>query len=102
MKKYAFLTFAMMVSFNVFADCMGEAQFIAKVAEANFKLGVGCRVTITEPQYYSENPMCPLMIEDVNAIGVEAPVINGHECAWQPGDIISGVLVLKDDKVVIE
>ena len=102
MKKFAFLSLAMIVSFNVFAECAGEAQFIAKVGEANFRLGSGCRVTITEPQIYNENPFCPLMIEDVNSIGIEAPVINGHECAWQPGDIISGVLVLKGDKIIIE
>lgn len=76
------------------ADCLGEAQIIAKVGSINKKTMLSCRVNI-EPAsiiQYNMNMNCPLDIDEVLANGVEVGLKDGHDCRLDVGDSVSGVL----------
>ncbi len=86
------------------ADCLGEAQMIAKVSSILRKTPTSCTVAI-EPnsiRFYNVNLLCPLDFSEVLYRGVEVSATS-DVCAFQPNQDISGVVVLnKDGKIVLE
>lgn len=77
------------------AQCLGEAQIIAKVDNVT-KTGLSrCVATITKYsiQMYNESMVCPLDLNEVIEQGIVVTFKDGHDCAFEAGQNISGVLV---------
>lgn len=86
-----------------FANCLGEAQIIAQVSGVKSKSLGHCTVDINEQsiRLYNVNMTCPLDASEVLVAGVEVGLKNGHDCALEAGDEISGVLVLNKAGIII-
>ncbi len=84
------------------ANCLGEAQIIAKVRE-NTKSLSSCVAHIDTSSIiqYNESGVCPLDLSEVIEKGVEVGMINGHDCRVQAGEPISGVLVKTQSGAII-
>ena len=50
--------------------------------------------------YYSGHALCPLDLETIERMGVEFPLINGHDC--EIPDVISGVVVYDGRKIFLD
>jgi hypothetical protein len=90
---------------NTFASsCQGEAQIIAKIGERKTNSLSYCTafVDISSVTFYQESGVCPLPLEVVLQNGIQFPLKNGHDCDIQKGDSLSGVLVLKNDRIELE
>lgn len=88
-----------------FANCLGEAQIIAQVSGVKSKSLGHCTVDINVEtiRQYNVNMTCPLDLSEVLVAGVDVGLKNGHDCALEAGDEISGVLVLnKAGKIILE
>ncbi len=86
-----------------FANCLGEAQIIAKVANVKSKSLSNCTVDIDANSItqYNVNRTCILDIQEVLYKGVEVGLKDGHDCRFDAGDDISGVLVLNNAGQII-
>lgn len=95
MKKLA--VFALLISpFGLAqANCLGEAQIIAKVAEVTQYTMTTCKVAVdpSSIKHYSSSMTCPLDIDEVLANGISFGYINGHDCPVGRGDSVSGIVV---------
>ncbi len=86
------------------AQCLGEAQIIAKIKSTSKTL-TSCvayldQVSIVQ---YNVNRLCPLDIGDVYQTGIEVGLIHGHDCLLEAGAGISGILVKKQSgKIALE
>ncbi len=88
-----------------FANCLGEAQIIAQVSAVKSKSHSHCTVEINAEsiKQFNMNMTCPLDLSEVLMAGVDVGLKNGHDCALDAGDEISGVLVLnKAGKIILE
>lgn len=86
------------------ANCLGEAQIIAKVQSVS-KTWTSCvaHVSTESIKQYNESMVCPLDLSEVLAKGVEVGFIDGHDCRLQPNDAISGVLVKTETgRIILE
>ncbi len=86
------------------ANCLGEAQIIAKVSE-NKKTLSSCVAMIDSSSIvqYNESMVCPLDLGEVLEQGVEVGMKDGHDCRLEAGDVITGVLVKNQaGKIVLE
>lgn len=80
------------------AQCLGEAQIIAKVESIISRdMMMGCTVNVTPATIimYNESRVCPLDLNEVLAQGIEVGLSNGHDCTYNEGDEFSGVIVKK-------
>jgi hypothetical protein len=94
--KLSIVLFSMFTAQVSMANCLGEAQIIAKVAGIKSKSLSNCTVDIdfNSIKQYNTNMTCILDIQEVLYKGVEVGLKDGHDCALDLGDDISGVLVL--------
>jgi hypothetical protein len=86
------------------ANCLGEAQIIAKV-QGNKKSLSSCVAMIDSSSIvqYNESMVCPLDLGEVLEQGVEVGMKDGHDCRLEAGDVITGVLVKNQaGKIVLE
>ncbi len=80
--------------------CQQEAQIIAKVS-ATQKSGLSsCLVQISEIQQFNPSYVCPLFVGELSQ-GIEVGMKSGHDCAFDVGDPISGVLVKNQSGVIV-
>jgi hypothetical protein len=103
MKKMIAL-FSVLVGTQALACNQQEAQFIGKVASIQ-KNTQGCVAFLNPQEMKMFNPsyICPLDQEEVFAAGVEVGLKNGHDCIYEPGNEISGVLVrINGGKIILE
>jgi hypothetical protein len=93
--KRIFFILTVMMAVNAFANtnCLGEAQIIAKVAGIQKKTLLNCRVQVGAVSTYNMNQNCPLDIDEVLSYGVEVGLKDGHDCALNSGDILTGIIV---------
>ncbi|MEQ1722451.1 MAG: hypothetical protein ABL930_04695 [Pseudobdellovibrio sp.] len=80
------------------ANCLGEAQIIAKVKSIKSRdMMMGCTVMVSPAtvSFYNESRVCPLDLSEVLTEGIEVGLVNGHDCAYNVGDDISGVVAKK-------
>ena len=76
----------------VLASCSPEAQIIAKVYQAE-KTSLGsCVVHVSEIKMFNPNQTCRLEIKELTN-GIEVGMKSGHDCAYEIGDDLSGVLI---------
>ena len=72
--------------------CQEEAQFMGtiknKSADCSFEINF---------ELFNSSIVCPLDIEDADSIRFE-----NKDCSFKNGDSVSGVLVKKDNQIVIE
>jgi hypothetical protein len=96
--KLSIVLFSVLVAQISMANCLGEAQIIAKVASIKSKSLTSCSVNIDANTIvqYNVNQTCPLDIQEVLYKGVEVGLNNGHDCALDSGDDISGVIFLNE------
>lgn len=92
--KFLMMAFVAIAGHMASANCLGEAQIIAKV-QGNSKTMVSCLAYIdpTSVIQYNTNQVCPLDLDEVLINGIEVGLKDGHDCRLQAGDIITGVLV---------
>lgn len=79
---------------NAQATCLGEAQIIAKVSDIKLTM-LNCTVKIdpASVSFFNDSMVCPLDIDAVLAEGVEVGIKDGHDCALNRGDTLSGIIV---------
>lgn len=90
------ILFTILFSTLVQANCLGEAQIIAKVDRIIERHDmISCKVAIDPNSIiqYNVNMTCPLDLSEVLAEGVEVGMPYGHDCAYNEGDTLSGVIV---------
>lgn len=77
------------------AQCLGEAQIIAKVKRVQ-KIGSACFAEIDSQSvsYFQPSGICPLDLGEVIRVGVKGEMITESQCSYKSGDEINGVLVL--------
>ncbi len=77
------------------AQCLGEAQIIAKV-NAVQELGSVCYAEIDTQsvRFFQPSGVCPLDLGEVIRVGVKGKMITEFQCSYKTGDEINGVLVL--------
>lgn len=84
------------------ANCLGEAQIIAKVESVTKTLS-SCVAHVSSIEQYNSSMVCALDIEEVVSQGVEVGLMNGHDCRLEPGSVLTGVLVKNAaGKIVLE
>lgn len=96
--KTILISVVILISQLAIADapaCTGEAQIIAKVDQIISRDMSECVVSIDAKSIvqYNVNRTCPLELSEVLEKGVEVGLSNGHDCNYNPGDDISGVIV---------
>ena len=93
------------ISFAQFEQeaCQPEAQIIAHVTSYEKWDLYDCVVRISPKHItqYNINQTCPLDIDEVLANGISVGLVNGHDCALNVGDVISGVLVKKPTGTIV-
>jgi hypothetical protein len=95
MKTFLIL-FILTASITSQANCLGEAQIIAKVESIKSRdMRTGCTVNITPVavRLYNESRVCPLDLSEVLTKGIKVGLSNGHDCTYGLGDEFSGVIV---------
>lgn len=93
--------FLAMILFGVFSQahaCLGEAQLIGTVKSIK-KTPLTCNVFLTADSILTPSGVCPLDEMFLAQEGISVGLIDGHDCAYNVGDSISGILV--DDGVEI-
>lgn len=76
------------------ADCIGEAQIIAKTGQVLKKDYFSCVVSIDPSSIiqYNMNMLCPLDIDEVMAQGIEVGIVDGHDCRLDAGSSLTGII----------
>lgn len=82
---------------------LGEAQIIAKIERTETDSLTYCKafINLSEVRFFSESMVCPLELYEIAQIGIEVGLENGHDCALNTNDEISGVVVKKRDNLLI-
>lgn len=88
----AFLLTSLFLTFNAGANCIGEAQLLGSVKEVKKTLS-SCRVFLAADSVINSSIVCPLDEGKVYSEGIEVGLMNGHDCRYEAGDFISGILV---------
>lgn len=86
------------------AQCLGEAQIIAKVKGIQ-ELGSACYAEIdTESlRFYQPSGVCPLHLEEVLHFGVKGEMVTEFQCSYKVGDEINGILFLdRNGDIILE
>jgi hypothetical protein len=85
------------------AQCLGEAQIIAKVESIRTADEATCTVNLdaNSVTQWNENMLCPLDVSTVLQAGVITKTQRGEFCDYAAGDELTGVLVLNDQGQVI-
>ena len=86
------------------ANCLSEAQIIAKALEVTRTGTASCHVVINAHSIVQFNPsyICPLDIDEISASGVEVNS-SSENCSVEVGQIFSGVVYKNaDGKIVLE
>lgn len=92
--KTLILTVSLLASSFAFAECLGEAQIIAKVDRIIARdMATGCVVSVKDVEQFNSSYVCPLSLAEVEEIGVQVGLSNGHDCTLNPDDVLTGVLV---------
>jgi hypothetical protein len=89
-----------LISLNVAsADCLREAQIIAKVETSTKTSMNSCLVTVAADtvRHYSASRLCPLDLNDIIQAGIEVEMNDDQTCAYEVGQDISGVVVQNND-----
>ncbi len=87
------------------ANCLGEAQIIAKITGRSTNSLTFCtaKIDASSVRVYNQNGMCPMDLSEVISKGIEMNLSNGHDCDINVGDEINGVIVKRiDGKIVLE
>ncbi len=103
--KLSIILLSLVMTQFAFANCLGESQITAQVSAVKSKSLSHCTVEISTEsiRLYNMSMTCPLDLAEVMIAGIEVGLKNGHECALDAGDEISGILVLnKDGKIILE
>lgn len=90
---------------NASAQCLGEAQIIAKISERSTDNLSHCtaKIDASSVKAYNQNGMCPMDLSEVISQGIEMGLTNGHDCEITVGDEINGVIYKRiDGKIVLE
>lgn len=89
--KMLIASLLVLASLSAKANCLGEAQVIAKVKETN-----ACKATldVQSVRHFAENRMCPLTLSEIVSQGIQ-------DCTLRAGDEVSGVLVVTEDGKII-
>ena len=96
--KSVIIIFTILLSGLAQANCLGEAQIIAKVDRIIESMDmISCKVAIDPNSIiqYNVNMTCPLDLSEVLAEGIEVGMAFGHDCTYNEGEILSGVIVKK-------
>lgn len=82
--------------------CEAEAQIIAKVSSLRKSLS-GCQVSVISEtiQFFKSSQVCALEQSEVEKSEIEVGLSGGHDCRYDIGDTISGVLVKKSNGRII-
>lgn len=75
--------------------------FRAIVYSADFNLSRGCELTLQSIQFEDKIPGTPIL-DQVFHYGIQGPISNGHECAFETGDVIEGFLILGNGQIRFE
>ncbi len=103
--KLMIVLFSLVTAQMALSNCLGEGQIIAKVAGIKSKSLSNCTVDIDANSItqYNVNQTCILDIQEVLYKGVEVGLKDGHDCRFDAGDAISGILVLnKAGQIILE
>lgn len=92
---------SLLLSASVFANCIGEAQLIGQV-ESIKKTLTSCRVFLTRDSWLQSSLVCPIDESKLQLEGIEVGIINGHDCPYEAGAAISGIVVDKGHVIVLE
>lgn len=95
---------ALTLTFSIFACDSYEAQFIGEVTKVETDSLTYCRAYVTQESisYYNLHNFCPLYKTEAIEQGIDFPLINGHDCEVYVGDTITGVLVKKNGKIILD
>ncbi len=80
------------VQVPVQTECQPEAQIIATVIKTQKNSMMSCLATVSAVKHFNPNGTCPLFIDEIIS-GIEVGFKSGHDCAYEIGDTISGILV---------
>lgn len=88
---------------NALAECLGEAQIIAKAGEIRSHDRDRCIVEINESSisFYQTNKICPLQKSAALRDGIVTGIKDGHDCELQAGDSVNGTLVQSTNGIVL-
>ncbi len=97
-----FILFIVVFLNSSFACDNQEAQVIMNVVSVETDSLTYCRAVVSDDSISSFNVygVCPLSKVDVVDLGVDFPLINGHDC--EVPEVISGVLVKKNQKIILD
>ena len=87
------------------ADCLGEAQIIAKITERSTDSLTTCtaKIDASSVRVYNQNGLCPMDLSEVISQGIEMGLTNGHDCDITVGGEINGIIYKRiDGKIVLE
>lgn len=97
--KTIFAAFILVLSTQtVFADCTGAEALVAGTVTKKVETAGVCEAELNY-HYFSSSIMCPLDISEVVSRSVE---IKTRLCDFQVGEVVSGVLVDSNNKLVLE
>lgn len=83
------------------AGCIGEAQILGKVQNVVKTLS-SCKVFLTNDTLIQSSGVCPLDEGKLYSEGAVVGMLNGHDCAFNAGDSISGILVDNGSFIYLE
>ena len=89
---------------SALAQCLGEAQIIAKVKGIQ-EMGSACYAEIDTAtvRFYQPSGVCPLDLGEVIRVGVKGEMVTEFQCSYKAGDEINGVLVLdRNGDIILE
>ena len=92
MKTLSVLLFTVISAACTFGwACQPEAQIIASVGSTRKLSSTSCLITVEAVQQFNSSFVCPLVIGEIGG-GIEVGTNSNHECAFEVGEVISGVL----------
>lgn len=81
------------------ADCLGEAQIIAKIKSSEVTQDNGrciVKIDLSQVSFFQESMVCPLYLEDIAEKGIDMSD-RTSTCNFQKGEAISGIVELTAD-----
>lgn len=99
-----FVALFSVLSFQAFSCSQNEAQVAMVVTSVETDSMHYCKAFVSEESisHFSEHIRCPLTQSEVIAKGIDFPLVNGHDCNVEVGDVISGYLITSGNKIVID
>lgn len=92
------------LSFQAFSCTQDEAQVTMVVTSVETDSMHYCKAFVSEESisHFNEHIRCPLTQSEVIAKGIDFPLVNGHDCNVEVGDVISGYLITSGNKIIID